>query len=271
MAIYLPDPKTNVLSRTLYVGAVLDRGEMNYHDDSDFYAVVWDGERIKRVEYDTTRFAGGGSADIDATEETIAAASAWLRLRLYKMWRKADMADARRAKVGRRVRIIKGRPTVKREDGTKEKVAKGTEGEVIWMRERRSRYGTWSYGYRLGIAISDRRAPGYTLTDDGDKVALKARYADGFPSKARALDGDWDKKNRVWVFPADKKDEVKVLADEWFPGMYLDVCWTKEDNVEVMDPVQYEAGKERGKRWASEHDRCWRAYTHPSNSGMLFV
>lgn len=259
--------------QVLYVGAVLDMGEMNYHDDSDFYAVVWDSKRVKRVEYDTTRFPGGGSCSVDATPETIAAAAAWLRCRLYKMWREADMADARRAKVGRKVRIVKGRPTQKLADGTKEKVALGTEGTVFHTEERRSQYGTWSYGYRVGIALTDRRAPGYTLTENEAEgtLTLKAPYSESFPRKARALDGDWDKTNRVWTFPASRKAEVVALADEFFPGTYLDVCWTKEDNVEVMDPVQYEAGKERGKKWASEHNQCWRAYTHPRGSGMLFA
>ena len=255
---------------THYEGAVLDEGEMNYHDDSDFYAVVWDGERVKRVEYNTTRFAGGGSCQIDATPETIAAASAWLRGRIYRMWRQADMADAQRAKVGRKVRIVKGRPT-KLADGTREKVPLGTEGVVFHMEERRSQYGTWSYGYRVGVALTDRRAPGYTLTETGDRLSLKSPYSDSFPRKARALDGDWDKTNRVWTFPVSRKAEVVALADEFFAGSYLDVCWTKEDNVEVVDPEQYEAGKERGKAWATTHNTCWRAYTHPRGSGMLLA
>lgn len=61
----------------LYVGAVLDRYERNGYNDSDFYAIVWDGENARVIEYDTTRFAGGGSAQVDATDEVQAAARAW--------------------------------------------------------------------------------------------------------------------------------------------------------------------------------------------------
>ena len=54
-----------------YVGCVLSTREKNYHDDSDFYALVWDeaAQRIRSIEYDTTRFAGGGipgTANTDA-------------------------------------------------------------------------------------------------------------------------------------------------------------------------------------------------------------
>lgn len=54
-----------------YVGAVLDTFEMNGHDDSDYYAIVWDDEKqaVTTVMYDTTRFGAMGRASVDATPE----------------------------------------------------------------------------------------------------------------------------------------------------------------------------------------------------------
>lgn len=45
--------------RAEYVGCVLQLRERNYHDDSDFYAVVWDeaSQSVKSVDTWTTRFA----------------------------------------------------------------------------------------------------------------------------------------------------------------------------------------------------------------------
>ena len=41
---------------TTHVGVVLSTGEHNYHDDSDFFAVVWDNEGcVREIEYATTR------------------------------------------------------------------------------------------------------------------------------------------------------------------------------------------------------------------------
>ena len=50
--------------KEIYKGCVISLWERNGYNDSDFYASVWDEETksIKEYEYDTTRFAGGGSA-----------------------------------------------------------------------------------------------------------------------------------------------------------------------------------------------------------------
>lgn len=95
--------------RTEYEGAVLFEGERNYYDDSDFYAVIWTGEKLATVEYATTRFAGGGSATVDATEATKAAVLAWFLPRYREYLAQRSAAEARRIEPGRQVRVIRGR------------------------------------------------------------------------------------------------------------------------------------------------------------------
>lgn len=130
---------------TTYEGAVLDTGEMNYHDDSDFYAVVFDGEIVKRVEYASTRgWCYPNSASVDATPEVRAAAAAYLKAQAIVAWNAANEAQAKKPAIGKVARVVCGKH-------------KGSEGPIFYCQERRSRYGTWGYGTRLGIALSDRR------------------------------------------------------------------------------------------------------------------
>lgn len=114
----------------LYEGKVLTTRERNYHDDSDFYAVVWDEVegRLTTYEYATTRFAGSGSAGEDATPEVLAKASEWLREWALSRWREANEAQSLRVKPDREVEVFRGR-----------KVPIGTCGIVEWIGE--GRYG----------------------------------------------------------------------------------------------------------------------------------
>lgn len=121
-----------------FVGAVLDTGEYNGYHDSDFYAVVWDGEKVKRVEYATTRFGDcGNSATPDATPEVKEAAAAYLAkhaLAAYLGGFKAKVkAILGAVRMGSEVVVFKGR-----------KVKKGTVGEVRWI-------GNTMYGTRVRI------------------------------------------------------------------------------------------------------------------------
>jgi hypothetical protein len=118
-------------------GAVLGTWERNGYDDSDFYAAVWDGEKIIAVEYATTRgwtYHNGAAAD--ATDEVKAAAAAWIAERDVEAWKQATAIDAVAVEKGKTVEVFKGR-----------KVAKGTTGEVIWIGECRYKRGE----YRVGI------------------------------------------------------------------------------------------------------------------------
>ncbi len=94
-----------------YVGAVLTTREENGYHDSDFYAVCWDAaaEKCVKVEYASTRFAGGGWAEIDATPEVRRAAYRWhRRMRLESALRLATEKAAEPI-VGREVRILRGK------------------------------------------------------------------------------------------------------------------------------------------------------------------
>lgn len=134
-----------------YVGAVLATGEKNWHDDSDFYAIVWDEseQRMKNVEYDTTRFGGGGSAVIDATPEVMAKADDYLEKWALGVLTAEDRRVARDVVIGKRVRVVQGR-----------KAPIGTEGLVFFAKEWR--YAKWDYSPKLkiGIALTDEKIVG---------------------------------------------------------------------------------------------------------------
>lgn len=106
-----------------YAGAVLDVFERNYHDDSDFYAIVWDdaAKRIREIQYATTRFwTYRDGAAVDATPETIAAATAYCKAQV-RAKRIANAVAARQLPhKGAIVEVVKGR-----------KVAKGLTGTVL--------------------------------------------------------------------------------------------------------------------------------------------
>lgn len=93
-----------------YKGAVLDTGEENFHDDSDFYAVVWDGEKVTRISDGTTRFSAPTVCRADATPEVRQAAENWLASVYYpKRVRSAAEAEAKRVRVGSVVTVVAGR------------------------------------------------------------------------------------------------------------------------------------------------------------------
>ena len=120
-----------------YEGATLGTYEVNGYNDSDFYAVVWNGEAVVSIEYATTRgwtYANGASPD--ATDDVKAAAAAFLYERDVKSWNVAAAHDALIPEKGRQAEVFKGR-----------KVPVGTTGEIIWVGDDRYRRGA----YRVGI------------------------------------------------------------------------------------------------------------------------
>lgn len=122
-----------------YEGAVLAKGEMNGYHDSDFYAIVYDvvEDRLRKVTYDTTRFAGGGHAVIDATEETKAKAEKVLERIFLSSMKYADEQQATKPLCDRLVTVVKGK-----------KVAPGTVGMVRWR-------GDGHYGPRVRLEVQD--------------------------------------------------------------------------------------------------------------------
>lgn len=131
--------------KTMYENRVLYTFERNFHDDSDFYAIVWDEDnnRLHSVEYATTRaYTYGNVAHVDATDEVKEKASAYLFNVLVNSFTEASKHAARIVEIGKQVRINRGRKN------------KGAEGRVFYMAERR--YGT-STAYRIGVTLDGEK------------------------------------------------------------------------------------------------------------------
>jgi hypothetical protein len=179
--------------RTTHVGLVLDTGEINGYDDSDFYAVVWNPaeKKIERVTYASTRgWTYPNGAAIDATPEVRQEADAFLkagrREAALAAWRAKNKADARSPIKGRVVVVARGR-----------KVPLGTEGVVIWK-------GAGHYGERVGVKDAagtvhwtaaknvDVVNPEQFEAPDADGVAYAERVSDwgrGYYRQATAAPG----------------------------------------------------------------------------------
>lgn len=104
-----------------YSGCVLETYERNGSNDSDFIAIVWDGNGMKEVEYDTTRCGGYGSAVVDATPDIIRKARRIMyQFHLYRIKRRVAEA-ALEPKKGKLVRVERGRKY------------KGLTGKIFWI------------------------------------------------------------------------------------------------------------------------------------------
>lgn len=121
-----------------YAGCVVETGEHNGYDDSDFFAIVWDAEKgdFREVTYGTTRaWTYGNSAKVDAPAELIEKYRAKCRA-------EADARAIERAKrnvrPGATVVVVKGR-----------KVPKGAKGRVGWFGPDRFRRNA----YRAGVVL----------------------------------------------------------------------------------------------------------------------
>lgn len=156
-----------VFSET-HVGLVLATREENYHDDSDFYALVWNPEaqRIERVGYATTR--GGGTdnnrAQADLSDEYKADVDAYVISRwvetLKAQERDAWLTAANEALTperGSTVRVVKGR-----------KVPVGTIATVFWKGIDEYKTNRWGTYYRVGLRLED----GSTVYTSMDNVEV---------------------------------------------------------------------------------------------------
>jgi hypothetical protein len=129
----LEEPQARLVT---YTGRVLETREENGYDDSDFYALVWDGEKIAKEYYASTRgWTYGNGACVDATEDVQDAAEAWLAEEFFQCFTAEDAAEARTVQVGRLVRVARGR-----------KVPQGTTGVVAWLGA-----GQWRARARLAL------------------------------------------------------------------------------------------------------------------------
>jgi hypothetical protein len=119
-----------------YEGCVVSLTERNWHDDSDFMAVVWDEAtgKFTEVMYATTRgWTYLNSASVDATPEVAARWAAEVEQRNADYRARVAEAEAKAVVKGGHAKVVKGR-----------KVPVGTEGTVIWI-------GAGRYGTRVGI------------------------------------------------------------------------------------------------------------------------
>ena len=124
-----------------YEGCVLTTRERNGYDDSDFYAIVWDEAQqcVHEHEYSSTRYAGGGNAVVDATEETIEKVYQYCCALFTEQVKQEAVKDATRFNMGRPVRVVKA---VKRAKDARNNAPKGMTGTVTQVSD-----GT--YGLRV--------------------------------------------------------------------------------------------------------------------------
>jgi hypothetical protein len=119
---------------------VLETRELNRYDDSDFYAIVWDGEKFRRVVYASTSWAGELYELVPATPEEREQALAEYARRIREDLLDAIARDARKPELGKRVTVSAPRARNRPRTG---------EGQVFWTgcvynrftREREERVG----------------------------------------------------------------------------------------------------------------------------------
>lgn len=129
-------------SEVYYEGCVIAIRERNFHDDSDFYAIVYDAEKdaIDSFVYDSTRWGGNGDAIVDATPEILEKAKmAWIRdqIKSGALKRRLEL-EAAYPSIGKTVKVVRGRTD------------KGFVGEIFWMREY------VGHGYKKYIRVGIR-------------------------------------------------------------------------------------------------------------------
>lgn len=150
-----PGVKEPLYLETTHRGLVLELGEHNHYDDSDFYAIVWDPVKgmPQEVEYATTRgWSYPNHAKADATPEVRAAYQAWLDKRAAEAKAEAAIVEAKTPGMGKRVKVVRGR-----------KVPIGTVGIIFWMKEAtysprfRNGYRRGPDTVKIGIALSEQK------------------------------------------------------------------------------------------------------------------
>lgn len=138
-----------------YEGCVINYFERNGYEDSDFFAECWDEEKGKVVTimYDTTRFGGAGSAEIDATEETLRKVYRFYFNEARTMFdTRTNQMQAQTAKIGDHLKVVRG-----------VKVPKGTEGRCFWKGTRYNYYSRKDEE-RVGLEV------------DGERLFVPAEY-----------------------------------------------------------------------------------------------
>ena len=147
-----------------YEGLVVGMRERNWHDDSDYYAIVWNAEKGEPMEvmYATTRgWTYPNHAVVDATPEVKAAYDAYCRKQEELARQEAAEREARIPRKGKRVKVVKGR-----------KIAHGKTGEVFWYGQ--SKFG----GYSVGMIL-----------DSGETVFTNAQHVEVMRNAGADVEG----------------------------------------------------------------------------------
>lgn len=136
--------------RDMAHGAVVATREMNGYDDSDFYATYYDAEEnaFKEIQYASTRgWTYPCGAAVDATPAVLVRWQEYNRLADAQARAVAAHRAAMTPTIGKPVSVSAKRGKAKAFDGQR--------GVIFWRQEQRSQYGTWSYGYRVGVRFND--------------------------------------------------------------------------------------------------------------------
>jgi hypothetical protein len=145
------------MART-HVGLVLELGERNGYDDSDFYAVVWDPAKgaIDSIEYASTRgWSYPNSAAVDATPEVVAAYTAWRDARdaAARAAYEAQQAEEAKVRAAKAAKLEEQRQTAEALRGkavrvrrATAKISRGTTGVLFYVGPNR-----FGEGFRVGF------------------------------------------------------------------------------------------------------------------------
>lgn len=171
---------------TRYEGKVLNWYERNGHDDSDWYAEVWNDEtkQIEEVLFMTTRCWCNGTAECDATDDVLR--EVYRRQKKYAAARydQENILQAKKIQRGDTVRIVKGR-----------KVPKGTEANCFWAGRTYNMYSR-HFEDRIGIEVN------------GERVFIAAENAEPL---------EWEKR---LVRGRERKERIREMAMKHMPISY---------------------------------------------------
>ncbi len=152
-----------------WTGCVLATGEHNWHDDSDFYALVWDEEqgKVRETEYASTRgWTYHNHAKVDATPEVIAKAQAWKAQQLAEGYT-AQTVQAKREEISKVDLGVEVRSTTTRGKN------KDVVGTVEWIGE--NNYGP---GMRVGVHVEGETKRRYLDMDKVERTDLPEDMAE---------------------------------------------------------------------------------------------
>lgn len=122
-----------------YEGQVVAVGSTYMGDgDSYFWAMVFDGDEVKRVSYGSTYGPYDRTASADATEDIIAKVAAMVRPKMADRYYGYAMAKFPEMGKGDMAEVVAGR-----------KIPKGTIGEIRWVGP--DNFNRW--GTRVGIMV----------------------------------------------------------------------------------------------------------------------